>query len=77
VSVQKREGEGGLNRGQWWRMGGSHREATETGALGREPEMRRGLQWRKPVEKGGKELELGCGQEGNGEKRERVAAGSF
>jgi hypothetical protein len=43
VSVRKREGEGGLNWRQRWRMGGSHHEAAEVVALGREPERRRGL----------------------------------
>jgi hypothetical protein len=47
VSVQKREGEGGLNWGQWWWMGGSHCEAAEAVALGREPERRRGLRWQE------------------------------
>jgi hypothetical protein len=42
MSVRKREGEGGLKWGQRWQMGGSHREATEAVALGREPERRRG-----------------------------------
>jgi hypothetical protein len=47
VSVQKREGEGVLNWGQRWRMGGSHREATEAGAVvhGQELKRRRGLRW--------------------------------
>jgi hypothetical protein len=44
--VRTREGEGSLKWGQWWWMGGSHREAVETVALGREPNRRRGLQWR-------------------------------
>jgi hypothetical protein len=29
VSVRKREGEDGLNWGQWWQMGGSHHDAEE------------------------------------------------
>jgi hypothetical protein len=29
VTVQKREGEGGLNWGQRWWMGGSHHDAAE------------------------------------------------
>jgi hypothetical protein len=35
VLVRKREGEDGLNWGQRWRMGGSHREAAEPVALRR------------------------------------------
>jgi hypothetical protein len=46
VSVWRREGVGGLKWGEWWWMGGSHREAVETVALGREPERRRGLRSR-------------------------------
>jgi hypothetical protein len=42
VSVQKWEGEGGLKWRQRWQMEGSHREATTTVALGREPERKRG-----------------------------------
>jgi hypothetical protein len=42
VSVWKREGEGVLKWGQRWRMEGSHREAAEVVALGRELERRRG-----------------------------------
>jgi hypothetical protein len=42
VSAWKREGEGGLKWGQRWRMGGSHRQAAEAVALGREPERRGG-----------------------------------
>jgi hypothetical protein len=43
VSARKREGEGVLNWRQRWRMEGSHHEAAEVVALGREPERRRGL----------------------------------
>jgi hypothetical protein len=80
VLVRKKKGEGGLNWGQRWRMGGSHREAAEAVALGRKPERRRGLRWREPTRwthrrwRRGEELELGCDREENGEKRERVAA---
>jgi hypothetical protein len=49
VSVQKREGEGSLNWGQRWWMGGSHREAAEAVVLRLEPERRRGLRWREPA----------------------------
>jgi hypothetical protein len=45
VSVRKREGEGDLNWGQRWLMGGSHREATEVVALGWKPKRRRSLWW--------------------------------
>jgi hypothetical protein len=47
VSVQKRQGEGVLNWGQRWQMGGSNREATEAEAVahGQELERRRGLRW--------------------------------
>jgi hypothetical protein len=45
VAARKREGEGGLKWGQQWWMRGSHREAAEAVALGREPERRGGLQW--------------------------------
>jgi hypothetical protein len=47
--VRKREGEGCLKWGQRWRIEGSHREATEAVALGREPERRRDLRWREPA----------------------------
>jgi hypothetical protein len=49
VSVRKREGEGVLNWGQWWRMGGSHRDVVEAMALGWEPERRRGLRRQEPT----------------------------
>jgi hypothetical protein len=49
VSVRKREGEGGLNWGQWWLMGGSHRDAAEAMALRRNLAWRGGLQWRELV----------------------------
>jgi hypothetical protein len=49
VLVWKREGEGGLNWGQRWRMGGSHHEATEAVVLEWEPKRRRGLQWQELV----------------------------
>jgi hypothetical protein len=84
VSVQKREGEGGLNWGQRWQMGGSDCEAAEAVALRQELERRRGLWWQEPTRRTcsrwrrvGEELELRCGREENGEKRERVVAGGF
>jgi hypothetical protein len=82
VTVQKREGEGGLNWGQRWWMGGSHHDAAETVALERKQE-RRGLRWWERQgrhvggEEGGEELELRRGREENDEKRERVVAGGF
>jgi hypothetical protein len=57
-------------------MGGSHREAAEAVALGREPERRRGLRWWEPVRqtrrqwRRGDELELEHGRVENGKKRE-------
>jgi hypothetical protein len=49
VSMQKREGEGGIKWGQQWRMEGSHHEAVEAVALGQEPERRRGLRRWEPM----------------------------
>jgi hypothetical protein len=60
-----------VKRRRWWHSDGNRRGGGVSGG-GR---SRRG--GRIGGGEGGEELELGCGQEENGEKRERVAAGGF